>query len=234
MFVLGASQGNLSVVGKVVNLAAGERIYSVRFVGGTAYVSTFRQVDPFFVISLANPAAPKVVGELKVPGFSSFLQPLDATHLLGIGRDVDPVSGRVLGLQLSIFDVGDKSRPTRTSIHTFPGDGWGSWSAAQWDHHALSWFPEQGILTLPFERWSDGAATSVLAVFKVDPSAAQLTMIGEIGQGETVQRAVRIGEFLYSISAGAVQVCRLDDPTTMVARVDLSRSEENPPVFWML
>lgn len=234
VFVLGESRGNLTVVGKVTNLAAGERIFSVRFVGTRAYVSTFRQVDPFFVIDLANPTAPKVVGELKVPGFSSYLQSLDSTHVLGIGRDVDPVSGRVLGLQLSIFDVSRPANPTRTATYTFPGDGWASWSAALWDHHALSWFPEHGILTLPFERWSEGQNSSVLAVFKVDPSAAQLTNIGEISQGESVQRAVRIGDFLYSLSAGVVQVSRLDDPESIVARVDLSRSDEQPPILWAL
>jgi hypothetical protein len=236
VYVLNASNGNLGVVGKVAGLAAGERIFSVRFVGTRGYVSTFRQIDPFFVIDLANPAAPRVVGELKVPGFSSYLQPLDATRVLGVGRDVDPDTGRVLGLQLSIFDVSRPASPTRTATYTFPGDGWGSWSAAMWDHRALAWFPEHGILTLPFDRWTEAGQTSVLAVVKFDPATGELTNIGEISQGESVQRAVRIGDFLYSISAGAVQVSRLDAPESVVARVDLTRTTRDDgwvvmPVF---
>jgi uncharacterized secreted protein with C-terminal beta-propeller domain len=236
VYVLNASNGNLGVIGKVTGLAAGERIFSVRFVGTRGYVSTFRQIDPFFVIDLANPAAPRVVGELKVPGFSSYLQPLDATRVLGVGRDVDPDTGRVLGLQLSIFDVSRPASPTRTATYTFPGDGWGSWSAAMWDHRALAWFPEHGILTLPFDRWSEAGQTSVLAVVKFDPATGELTNIGEISQEESVQRAVRIGDFLYAISAGAVQVSRLDAPESVVARVDLTRTARDDgwvvmPVF---
>ncbi|NDC63945.1 MAG: hypothetical protein EBZ59_08200 [Planctomycetia bacterium] len=223
VFVLDASSGNLQTVGSVRGLARGERIYSVRFIGDRGYVSTFRQVDPLFVIDLSKPAAPRVVGQLKVPGFSSYLQPLDRTRLLGIGRDVDPQTGSVRGLQLSIFDVADPTVPRRTSTYTFPGAGWDSWSAALWDHHALGWFEQQGILAIPVQQggWSDGG--NGLVVFKVDPGAAEaFTNLGRIDHTDGVLRSVRIGDSLYSVSWDEVQVHRIDDPATLLGRVTLS------------
>jgi uncharacterized secreted protein with C-terminal beta-propeller domain len=223
VYTLAAAAGNLQTIGSVTGLAPGERIYSVRFIGDRGYVSTFRQVDPLFVIDLANPAKPRVVGELKVPGFSSYLHPLDATHLLGIGRDVDPDTGRVRGLQLSIFDVGDPANPKRTATYTFEGDGWQSWSAALWDHHALSWFAQQGILALPVQQGDWWQGSDGLVVFKVDTSSpAGFTNIGEITHDSSVQRSVRIGEFLYSVSAGQVKVHRLDAPTVEVGSTRLT------------
>ena len=233
VFVLAASAGNLQTVGSVTGLAKGERIFSVRFVGERGYVSTFRQVDPLFVIDLANPRAPRVVGELQVPGFSSLLQPLDATHMLGVGRDVDPVTGRVLGLQLSIFDVSNPSKPARTATYTFAGDGWESWSASLWDHHALSWFADQGILALPVQQggWWDGS--SGLVVFKVDTQAGDgFTNLGQITHDGPVQRSIRIGDYLYSVSAGQVKVHRLDDPTVEVGGTALTSQAPYPWFIW--
>jgi uncharacterized secreted protein with C-terminal beta-propeller domain len=175
------------------------------------------------VLDLANPAKPRVVGQLKVPGFSSYLHPLDAAHLLGIGRDVDPATGRVLGLQLSIFDVGTPANPRRTATYTFQGDGWQSWSAALWDHHAVSWFAAQGILALPVQQGDWWEGSDGLVVFKVDPKSADgFTNLGEITHGGTVQRSIRIGDLLYSVSAGEVQVHRLDAPSVKIGGVRLT------------
>ncbi len=234
VFILAATAGNLQTIGSVTGLAPGERIYSVRFAGDRGYVSTFKQVDPLFVIDLANPRAPRVVGELKVPGFSSYLQALDATHLLGVGRDVDPLTGRVLGLQLSIFDVSNPAKPLRISTYTFAGDGWDSWSAALWDHHALSWFPEQRILALPVREggWSEGGSDT-LVVFQVDMTSANgFTELGRIAHDTPVQRSLRIGDYLYSVSAGEVRVHRLDAPSAQVAGTKLSSQAPYPWFIW--
>lgn len=234
VFVLGQSDGNLVTVGAVQGLARGERIYSSRFVGDVAYVSTFKQVDPLFVINLADPTRPKVVGELKVPGFSSYLHPLDATRLLGIGRDVDPTNGRVLGLQLSVFDVSNPAKPRRSSTYTFAGDGWQSWSSALWDHHALAWFPEQRILTLPVQEGDWWSGSTGLVVFRIDLAAnGTFTRLGEISHANgAVERGVRIGDLLYSVSAGEVKVHRVDDPSVEIAGVKLTpRSDTDVPVW---
>lgn len=235
VYVLRDHGGNLSLVGAVDRLAPGERIFSARFVGDRAYVSTFRQIDPFFVIDLAEPSAPRVEGELKVPGFSSYLQPLDSTHVLGIGRDVDPDTGRVLGVQLSLFDVSNPSAPVRSGVHTFPGEGWEAWSEALHDHHAVSWFPERGILTLPGSQFTDDGATNSLWVLRVDLGAhAGFTLLGEVQHESAVRRSVRIGDILYSISTAEVQAHPLADPGRVVARTRLSESsdEPGPIVVW--
>lgn len=231
VFVLAADDGNLRTVGSVEDLAPGERIFSVRFVGDRGYVSTFREIDPLFVIDLADPTAPSVRGELKVPGFSSYLHPLDTTHLLGIGRDVDADTGTVLGLQLSVFDVSDATRPERTATYTFPGNSWDSWSAAQWDHQAVSWFGERGVLAIPIQEGGWSASSNSLAVFRIDVGATDtIDRVADIVHETFVERSVRIGNFVYSIASGDVQVHSFDDLGTLVARVPLTGSAtEFPP-----
>jgi uncharacterized secreted protein with C-terminal beta-propeller domain len=223
VFVLDTRDGNLDTVGSVRDLAPGERIFSVRFIGDRGYVSTFREIDPLFVLDLSDAAAPHVTGELKVPGFSSYLHPLDATHLLGIGREVDADTGTVLGLQLSVFDVSDASQPERTAVYTFAGDAWESWSAAQWDHKAVSWFGERGVLALPIQEGGWSAASNSLAVFQIDVGATDsIARVATIVHETNVERSVRIGTFVYSIAAGDVQVHSFDDLGTPVARVPLT------------
>lgn len=93
-------------IGRLEGLAPGERIYSVRYLGEMAYVVTFRETDPLFAIDLSDPRAPKVLGQLKIPGFSEYLHPLDDGLLLGIGQSVDE-RGTANGVKLSMFDVSD-------------------------------------------------------------------------------------------------------------------------------
>lgn len=100
---------NLKIVGEIRDLAEGERVYSARFVGKTGYFITFRQVDPLFSVDLFDPAAPKILGELKIPGFSEYLHPYGDGLLLGIGMDVDESGVTTEGVKLSMFDISDPS-----------------------------------------------------------------------------------------------------------------------------
>ena len=100
---------NLKIVGEIRDLAEGERVYSARFVGKTGYFVTFRQVDPLFSVDLSDPAAPKILGELKIPGFSEYLHPYGDGLLLGIGMDVDESGVTTEGVKLSMFDISDPS-----------------------------------------------------------------------------------------------------------------------------
>lgn len=224
--VVAATAGRLEAVGSVSGLARGERIYSVRFAGDRGYVSTFRQIDPLFVIDLSTPTAPRVTGELKVPGYSTHLMPLDDTHLLGVGRDVDPITGRDAGLQLSIFDVGDPAAPKRSATYTFVGGDWGSWSPASWDHHALGWFAEQGILALPVQE--TGWMTD-LVVFRIDTGSPDaFTRLGTIEHTDPIDRSVRIGDVLYAVSPGQVTAHPLTNPAVLLAAADLSAGTAGP------
>ncbi len=106
LYVLDSS---LKPVGSVDGLAKGERVYSVRFMGDTAYFVTFKQVDPLFSVDLSDPENPKVIGELKIPGFSEYLYPYGDGLLLGIGQEVEPDTLKIKGLKLSMFDISDPS-----------------------------------------------------------------------------------------------------------------------------
>ncbi|MEW6380846.1 MAG: beta-propeller domain-containing protein [bacterium] len=115
---------DMKLVGSIENIAPGENIKSVRFMGERAYIVTFLQVDPLFVISLKDPSNPQILGQLKIPGYSEYLHPYDENHLIGFGREVDPIeadkltaggaipSTALLGMKLSLFDVSEVTHPT--------------------------------------------------------------------------------------------------------------------------
>jgi uncharacterized secreted protein with C-terminal beta-propeller domain len=126
---------NLNETGSVENLAPGERIYSVRFMGDKGYIVTFRQIDPLFVLDLSNPTAPIVTGELKVPGFSNYLHPLGEDALLGIGQSIDEKTGRQQGIKISIYDVSDEGKP-RELGNLILGES-GSYAEVLYNHKAL-------------------------------------------------------------------------------------------------
>lgn len=145
--------GDLSVVGALVGLAPNESIYSARFVGDIGYLVTFEKVDPFFVLDLSDPARPEVLGFLKIPGFSEYLHPIDATHVLGVGKDtIEDPSGRFAwfqGLKLSLFDVSDFRAPKEVAKYLV-GDR-GSSSPVLYDHKAFLYLEGDRLVVLPVD-----------------------------------------------------------------------------------
>ncbi|MGD0644069.1 MAG: beta-propeller domain-containing protein [Candidatus Bathyarchaeia archaeon] len=139
---------NLSVVGKLEGLAQNENLYAVRFMGDRAYLVTFHQTDPFYVIDLSNPEAPKVAGELKIPGYSSYLQPYDANHVIGLGEETTINSGvESNNLKLSLFDVTDINNPTE--IANFKVEGNYTSSIALNDPKAFLFDLQKQLLVIP-------------------------------------------------------------------------------------
>lgn len=143
---------NLATVGKLENLATTEKIYAARFIGNRAYLVTFKQTDPLFVISLSDPAKPAVLGAIKIPGFSNYLHPADAdgTKLIGLGRDADVAadgSVTVKGLKLSLFDFSDLSKPKELDSYILGGVG--SDSIALYDHKAFLYSASKNLLVIP-------------------------------------------------------------------------------------
>jgi uncharacterized secreted protein with C-terminal beta-propeller domain len=132
-------------VGAVNGLGRTETIQAVRFVGTRAFVVTFRQTDPLFVLDLADPTKPRLVGELKVPGFSSYLYPIDDHRLLGVGFDATDTGG-ILGTQLSLFDVADSAAPRSLGTVDI-----GQMSEATFDPHAFLWWAPTGQVVVPKE-----------------------------------------------------------------------------------
>ena len=112
---------NLEVTGEIHDLAKDERVYSARFMGDTGYFVTFRQVDPLFSVDLSDPSDPKIIGELKIPGFSEYLHPYGDGLLLGIGMDVDEEGVTTDGVKLSMFDVSDPSDVKETQNYVLEG-----------------------------------------------------------------------------------------------------------------
>ena len=148
--VLQPRGGALVTVGSRHGLGEGEKIYGVRFMGDLAYVVTFDQTDPLYVLDLSNPDQPALAGQVSLSGYSSLLQPLSAGLLLGVGQSVG-LQWRTEGLQLEVFNVADPSRPSLVS-HEQVGDGAGS--AAEYDPHALLWWPQDNLLVLPVDDYS--------------------------------------------------------------------------------
>ena len=147
--------GALVQAGRIGGLGKGERVYAVRMIGDTGYVVTFRQIDPLFTVDLSVPERPRVLGELKIPGYSAYLHPVGEDLLLGVGQDATE-EGRPTGTQLSLFDVSDLRKPTR--LHTeHVGLGW---SEAESDHHAFLYWPRTGLVVIPFEQRAVGYRVS--------------------------------------------------------------------------
>lgn len=149
---------SLSEIGALRGLASNENLYSVRFVENRAYFVTFRRTDPLFVVDLSSPADPVLLGELHVPGFSDFIQPIDEDYLLTIGSDADEMTGRMHGLQISIFDVSDSTNPLLVHKHSLTKDSSSSteitgnrWHRGDGDHLAFGFFPDQGVITVPVQ-----------------------------------------------------------------------------------
>jgi uncharacterized secreted protein with C-terminal beta-propeller domain len=225
MFVLDTEGSTLDIVGRLEGIAPHERIYSVRYLGDRAYVVTFQQVDPLFVIDLSDPTSPRILGELKVPGFSRYLHPIDDHHVIGIGRNADPTGfgfAWYRGLQASLFDVSDPANPILVDRYDVPYtdyfDSRNQHSDAEYDHHAVSYFAQSGILTLPVTRaltwWapSDNLPAFELLVLKVDPQSGFQLLAG-IAHDSPVRRSLRIGDRLYSVSDTTIKVHDLHDPT---------------------
>ena len=186
--------GALTQIGQVDNLGKGDRVYAVRYVGPTAYVVTFKQVDPLYTVDLADPTRPRVLGELELPGYSAYLHPIGADLLLGIGQDVTP-EGRLAGTQLSLFDVSDLRHPTRIA-HTTLGQGW---SEAESDHHAFLFWPPTGLLVVPFDQRAVG--------YHVGRSQG-IDLIGRIthptGTAATITRSTVVRGSVFTISNAGV------------------------------
>lgn len=218
---------DLKIIGALQNLAPSERIYSARFVGDALYLVTFRQVDPFFIIDLRNPYKPHVLGELKIPGFSSYLHPVDEAHVLGIGLENRSV-------KISLFDVSDTTKPVEADRYIVRGS---YDSPVLHDHKALLFDREREILAIPISTgspWDSWAYYGSSAyVFRVSADhGIYLRGIISHGAGADVRRSLYIDDFLYTISGSLVKSNSLFDLKEANSLVYRTLSEE-PVKFWV-
>jgi uncharacterized secreted protein with C-terminal beta-propeller domain len=142
---------NLKQVGSLTKIAPDERIYSARFMDDKLYLVTFKQVDPFFVIDLSADS-PKILGALKIPGFSNYLQPYDKDHIIGIGRDTKENEWggiQTMGIKISMFDVSDFDSPKEVDTILI-GDSSVD-SEALYDHRALLLNKQKNVMSIPIK-----------------------------------------------------------------------------------
>ncbi|GAB0488921.1 hypothetical protein MMPV_000134 [Pyropia vietnamensis] len=234
--------GSLSVVGSVSDLGVGERIFAVRYVADTAYVVTFRRTDPLYVISLADPTAPARVGELKIPGFSSYLHPLGPGRLLGVGQNAT-AEGVATAAQVTLFSVEDPANPRKlaswTDTPTSNGDSDGgrrrgtSSSTVGWDHRAFLYWAPSSTAVLPLSGYGVRRFTGALVLTVGNDS---LTEAGRLSHpdGSAVVRNWVIGkDHLWSLSRSTVVVNALDG-LAQEGQLDLpsSRDGGNTKPIW--
>jgi uncharacterized secreted protein with C-terminal beta-propeller domain len=217
--------GALRQLGQVGGLGRqdNESIKAVRFIEQRGYIVTFRQTDPLYVLDLRDAAAPKVVGELKIPGYSGYLHPIDENLLLGVGQsgldsgpqttDIDPsppVRGGQVGVQFSLFDISDPASPRRIDTQTYGGGA----AAAEFDPKAFLYWQPRNLIIAPTNLHGDyrgRGAFSGLVLLRAN--ADGLKELGRLATTEaygTVNRSVVIGDTVYMLSDHALQANSLD------------------------
>ena len=215
--VLEERENGLVQVGRVNGLGIGERIYAVRYFGDLATVVTFRQVDPLYVVDLSDPTAPAVLGELKIPGFSTYLHPVGGDLLVGVGQDADS-DGRVTGMQVSLFDLGDRSAPTQVDRLSL-GQGW---SPAGDDSRAFGWVGDRSTALLPFTVWDRDPTSAALGVRVEGRRLVEAGRVPVMAQ-TPAERVLHDGEHLYAVSRRGVVAGTLDG-FERTGAVDFARS----------
>jgi len=246
----------LRVVGRLEGLAPDETIYSVRFMGPTGYVVTFRKVDPLFVIDLSCPQHPRLLGELWMTGYSDYLHPLGDHYLLGIGKEVIPDPEDDMwwyqGVKISIFNATDPCHPVELARLVL-GDR-GTDSPALYDHHAVLIDPNRQLLVIPLllavhptnatdlPPWKHGEYVwQGACIFTVDPYNATLVLRGRVSHipdhtqpldvlnytSYLVSRALYIGNVLYTVSESKVAMHDLAT-LTLLGEMDLTVSPAGP------
>lgn len=205
----------LEEIGKVENFGKEEKIYSVRYVGDKAYVVTFKQTDPLFVIDLSESAEPQILGELKIPGYSTYLHPYDETHLIGFGYDTKEDGTRVTtnGLKMAMFDISDFNNPQEL-FKIAIGDSKYTYSELLYDHKALLFSKEKNIIAFPLYSSLGRKTNSRAVIYNIDLEKG-FSLKGEIANvidkyDENVKRIVFANNTYYTLSNSLVKVANMD------------------------
>ena len=197
--VLYVLDDNLKEVGRVDSFAKNEHIEAVRYIGDMAYVITYEQTDPLFIIDLSKPESPEILGEVKITGFSTLLVPIDEKTLLGIGYSTEEneFGEAVNGLKLALFDIGNPAKPKVIGEKEFTDMD----SPAQYNHKALVQNSEKGYFAIPIsdynedtEEYGEGAL-----VFSINDGEIKINKKFISYELETSSRCLFIGDYIYAI-----------------------------------
>jgi hypothetical protein len=249
LFVLEADGTDLELVGDAGPLAPGEQVYAARFVGDTGYIVTYRQIDPLFVIDLSTPTDPVVLAELKIPGFSEYMHPMDDDHLLTVGRDGDEETGWTQNVALQVFDVTDRTDPVLMHKYVFEQSGS---TEASVTHKAVTYFAAKGLLALPFlseQYTTDGyyrGQSSTMELFSVSLEDG-IVSIGAVdgdlldsnaeridsgyycyGTGGLLSRGIFFDDVLFAVASNGIIAAPVTDPATPISSVRFKSADVVP------
>jgi hypothetical protein len=214
--------------------------------GDKGYLVTFRQTDPLYTLDLSNPRKPRVAGELKINGYSSYIHPLGGDLLLTIGQDATSL-GQTTGMQLQVFDVSDPEKPTRRFQEKLSSWSNYSVSSAQNDHHAFTWDPVKRVLAVPASGTTAGGvpfnslvvygldrkrgftlygrvthralAKEVLARQCAQTDCERNTWTYKLPELSQIDRSIVVDNYLLSVGASGFEIHSLDSLSRRAARV---------------
>ena len=194
----------LKLTGKITNLAKDERVYSARFLGDTGYFVTYKETDPLFSVDLSNPKNPKILGRLKIPGFSNYLHFYGEDKLLGIGMDVDKKGDVTDGVKLSMFDISDKKNVKEEHKYTLK-DVYST--DVEWDYKAALIDVEKNIIGFP----AGGENRQMYYLFSyTEEKGFQCNMKEKIyGSDALATRGIYIKDRLYVIQGNVLKAYSL-------------------------
>ncbi|HOB17767.1 MAG TPA: beta-propeller domain-containing protein [Candidatus Methanoculleus thermohydrogenotrophicum] len=246
---------SMKTIGTLEHIAPDEQIYAARFVGDRLYLVTFKRIDPLFVIDLSDPKHPGILGKLKIPGYSDYLHPYDADHIIGVGKETNENGWggvSVGGLKIALFDVSDVNKPIQVDAVVI-GEA-GTDSEALRDHKAFLFIREKDLLVIPVSeikkvenpssRYPGSYSTTTWQgayVYQVNPSSG-FTLEGTITHAEkgpsyawnapdAVRRSLFMDDTLYTISQRSIVMTNLADGSR-VSEVFLPyREGAYPPLY---
>lgn len=210
LYVLNAS--DLTPVSSLTGIAPGERVYAARYVGDYLYLVTFRQTDPLFGIDISDPANPRILGWLEMPGFSEYLHPWRDRYLVGVGV------GESWVLKVDLYNVSDPSNIVRVSSVNVTG-----WSQALWEHHAFQPIDDK-TFAIPVTFSDEGSG---IAVFQV-VTGEGLKYLGMV-EIEGPQRSARINDVVYAFGYRSAVAATLPD-LSVITRIQLFEESTAPGV----
>lgn len=217
---------NLNIVGSVKGLGEGERIYAVRFIGDKAYIITYRETDPLYVLDLKDPKNPKILGKLKIPGYSTYLHPIGNNKLIGIGKDENRK------IKISLYDVSNYENPKEIDKYSLPE----YWSEALYNPHAILWDKDNKLFVIPVQNHA--------YIFKIGENNIKLEKDDEHSKKyntdttnkyyyyiyNRVLRALYINNYLYAFSNNEIHIININNMKT-VKKIDLTEYYNNTPIY---
>ncbi len=209
---------NLKIIGELTDIAKDEQVKAVRFMGETGYVVTFRNTDPLFIIDFSEPTKPTITGELKIPGYSTYIHPIADGYLVGIGYDGTSENVISNSVKVSVFDVRDKENPKETDTFVIKD----AFSLVNENPKAFFFYSERNMIGIPVSHYRDSNTVKSIQTLTIEDGKIKdhLGYIHYFGSSKGYNvtyysyselfRGTYIGNLLYTIDNNEVIEHNLD------------------------